>query len=190
MNQDDGDGDEDDASTDGGVTSHTVRLELIDEPGQLLQALEPIAAYGGNLLSIIHERGDVTPRGRVPVEIDLECPPDRFDDIVTALRTSDVNVVQAGPERYEERVSVILVGHLIDTDFSGTLSTIESCQPASVVDVSLSAPQGTDDVSSARIRLAVEAGHTATALATVRDVAKDKDLRVIEPLVGSGGEGS
>jgi len=37
--------------------SYTVRLELVDEPGELLRALEPIADNGGNLLSIFHERG-------------------------------------------------------------------------------------------------------------------------------------
>ena len=33
---------------------HTIRLELADEPGELLAALEPISANGGNLLSIFH----------------------------------------------------------------------------------------------------------------------------------------
>ena len=74
--------------TDGGERpqAHTVRLELADEPGQLLAALRPIADNGGNLLSIFHERGNITPRGRIPVEVDLECPPDRFESIVSALR--------------------------------------------------------------------------------------------------------
>lgn len=171
-------------AADGGLTSHTVRLELADEPGELLRVLEPIAEYGGNLLGVVHERGDLTPRGRVPVRIDLECPPERFDDIVTALGVADVDVVQAGAERYEKRVSVVLVGHLIDTDFSETLSTIEACEAASVVDVSLSAPQGTEEVSSARLRLAVEAGGSEAAIGAVRAVAERKDLRVVEPLVG------
>jgi len=176
-----------DPTQDGGLTSHTVRLELLDEPGQLLRVLEPIAEYGGNLLGIVHERGDLTPRGRVPVEIDLECPPERFDDIVDALRASEVNVVQAGAQHYEERLTVVLIGHLVDTDFSDTLSEIEGCEAGSVVDVSLSAPQGTEQVSSARIRLAVEAGRTDTAMSTVRSVADEKDLRVIPPLVGGDG---
>jgi hypothetical protein len=67
---------ETETETDGGerTQAHTVRLELVDEPGQLLAALGPIAENGGNLLSIFHERGNITPRGRIPVEVDLECP--------------------------------------------------------------------------------------------------------------------
>ena len=164
------------------VHAYTIRLELVDEPGELLRALHPIADNGGNLLSIFHERGNLTPRGHIPVEVDLEATPDRFDVIVDALRETGVNIVQAGAERYSEEVAVLLVGHIIDTDVSDTLSQLEACSNASVVDFSLSAPAGTDDVSSARIRLAVEEGTTSEVLDTVDEVAGEKDLDVVPPL--------
>jgi ACT domain-containing protein len=170
--------------TDGGERpqAHTVRLELADEPGQLLAALRPIADNGGNLLSIFHERGNITPRGRIPVEVDLECPPDRFEGIVSALRGEGINIIQAGAERYGEELSIILVGHLVDTDLSDTLHRIEQSDAASLADLSLSAPEGTDEASSARLRLATRPNRTEAALETVRDVAAEKDLHVIEPL--------
>ncbi|QWC19271.1 amino acid-binding protein [Halorubrum sp. 2020YC2] len=176
-------------SADGGhaataPSTHTVRLELVDEPGQLLAALHPIADNGGNLLSIYHERGNKTPRGRIPVEVDFEATPDRFEEIVDALRSEGVNVMQAGTERYAEEVTLLMFGHLVDTDLSDTLSRIESCESASVADVSLAAPQGTEEVSSARLRLEARAGETGAALAAVRDIAAEKELRVVEPLTG------
>ena len=172
------------AETDGGdrLAPHTVRLELADEPGELLAALRPIADNGGNLLSIFHERGNVTPRGRIPVEVDLECAPDQFETIVEALRAEGVNVIQAGAEFYSEEVTTILVGHVVDTDISDTLDRIEENASVSLTDLSLSAPQGTGDVSSARLRLATREGRTEDALAAVRTIAADKGLHVIEPL--------
>jgi ACT domain-containing protein len=176
-----------DTRADGGeqVQTHTIRLELSDEPGELLSALEPIAENSGNLLSIFHERGNVTPRGRIPVEVDLECPPGRFDTIVEALRAEGINVIQAGAERYGEEATVLLIGHLVDTDLSDTLQRIEACTDASIDDFSLSASQGTDEVSSARVRLATRSGRTEQALDTVRALAEEKDLRVVVPLEGS-----
>jgi ACT domain-containing protein len=139
------------------VRSYTVRLELVDEPGELLRALGPIADNGGNLLSIFHERGNVTPRGHIPVEVDMEATPERFDGIVDALRDAGINVIQAGAERYSETLTVVLTGHLINTDLSDTLSRIQEHTDATVTDLSLSAPEGTEDgSSSARIRLATE----------------------------------
>ncbi|MFC3478154.1 amino acid-binding protein [Halobacterium litoreum] len=164
--------------------AHTLRLELVDEPGELLRALAPIAENGGNLLSIFHERGSLTPRGHIPVEVDLECAPERFDQIIDALRDAGVTVIAADAERYGEAVTVLLVGDLVETDLSDTLRELETCSSASVADFSLTADAGTDGVSSARLRLAIESGSVERALATVRDVAAEKDLSVVEPLVG------
>ncbi|QSG07232.1 amino acid-binding protein [Halapricum desulfuricans] len=167
--------------------AYTVRLELVDEPGELLRALEPIADNGGNLLSIFHERGNVTPRGRIPVEVDLEATPERFETIVEALREAGVNVVQAGQERYSEELTIVLVGHLVDTDLSDTLSRLRTEANSRVADLSLSAPEGTDDESSARLRLKTDQGAIAETFAAVRRVAEEKGLRVIEPLAAGGG---
>ncbi len=170
--------------TDGGIQAYTVRLELVDEPGELLRALTPIGENGGNLLSIHHERGNITPRGHIPVEVDLECAPARFDDIVQALRDAGINVIQAGPERYGEELSVVLVGHLVETDLSDTLSTIGHDVNASVVDLSLAAPDGMAEPSSARVRLAIDSGNAAAVLESLRELADAKDLCLVEPLVG------
>jgi len=164
------------------VRAYTVRLELVDEPGELLRALHPIADNGGNLLSIFHERGNVTPRGHIPVEVDLEATPERFEAIVDALREAGINVIQAGTHRYSETLTIVLSGHIVETDLSNTLSRIQESTKASVTDLSLSAPEGTEDVSSARLRLATEEGAADSTLATVRSIADEKALRVIEPL--------
>ncbi|PCR91265.1 amino acid-binding protein [Natrinema ejinorense] len=179
-----GDEDEPDAETDGGLRAYTVRLELVDEPGELLRALAPIADNGGNLLSIHHERGNITPRGHIPVEVDLECPPDRFDDVVGGLRDAGVNIIQAGAEHYGEEVNVVLVGHLVETDLSDTLSRIEDEADAAVLDLSLAAPDGTDGVASARARLAIDSGRSEEALTAIRSIGTDKELTVVEPLLG------
>ncbi|MEF8831872.1 MAG: amino acid-binding protein [Halobacteriales archaeon] len=171
----------------GALAAYTVRLELADEPGELLRALEPIADHGGNLLSIYHERGDVTPRGRVPVEVDLECPPDRFDDLVAALRDAGIDLVRAGHQRYDESVTVLLSGDLVETDLSGTIDALQDRAGLSVVDFELSAPEGPEGVSSARLRLAVERGGVEAALSAVRQVADRKDLQVVEPLGARAG---
>lgn len=178
---------ETEATPDGGQTgAYTIRLELADEPGELLNALEPIAENGGNLLSIFHERGNVTPRGRIPVEVDLECHPEQFETIVDALRDAGMNVVQAGREEYGEELTLLLVGHVIDTDLSDTLERIQTSAGASVTDLALSAPEGTDEVSSARLRIGTSADRTEEVLDDVRAIAEEKDLHVVEPQLDGG----
>ncbi|MFB6243285.1 MAG: amino acid-binding protein [Halobaculum sp.] len=181
--------DDEELETDGGPGSdpqvHTIMLELPDEPGQLLAALQPVAENGGNLLSVVHERGDRTPRGRIPVEIALECPPVRFESILDGVRDAGLTVVEADAESYADEVVVVLVGHLVDTGLSGTLQEIRENAEATVADVALSAPEADEEQpSAARLHLRAREGCVERALSTVRAVADEKDLTVIEPLGG------
>ena len=168
------------------VRAYTVRMELIDEPGELLNALAPIAERGGNLLSIYHERGSLTPRGRIPVEVAIECVPGRFEEIVRGLRAAGITVIQAGEDRYSEALTLILVGHLVDTDLSDTLERLEACPNATIRDIALETPDDREAVSSARVRLAVDREGLDETLAGVHTVADEKDLRVIEPQIEEG----
>lgn len=168
------------------VRTHTVRLELVDEPGELLRALEPVADNGGNLLSVFHERGNVTPRGYIPIEVDIEATPERFEAIIDALHDADINIVQAGAERYSKNLTVILSGHLIDTDLSDTINRIQTETNTTVTDVTLFAPEGTGDISSARLQMAIAAGQKDATIESIRNMAADKDLRIFEPLIMEG----
>lgn len=170
-------------ATDEGRT-YTVRLELVDRPGELLRALEPISDNGGNLLSILHERGNRTPRGHVPVEVALSATPGQFETIVEALREGDINVIEAGQEQYGEEFVVVLVGDLLGADLSGTVEEIQRRSDVSVRDLSLSGPDGSN--SSARLRLATDAERVSESLAGVREVAEAADLRLVEPLAPGG----
>lgn len=165
------------------IHTYTIRLELVDKPGELLRALRPISEKGGNLLSIFHERGNVTPRGHIPIEIDVEATPERYEAIVKAFRDQGINVIQAGTERYSETLTLILSGHIVDTDLSDTLSQIRETTSSSITELSLAAPAGTNDISSARLHLAVEEGKVDATLSEIRTIATQKDLNVIEPLV-------
>jgi len=167
------------------LRAYTVRLELVDRPGELLRALEPIAGQGGNLLSIFHERGNVTPRGHIPVEIDIEATPGQFEAVVDALQQTDVNIIQAGQERYGEEFVVVLVGDLVSADLSGMLERFQAGADVSVRDFSVRGPDG--DTSSARLRLAAESGTVPVALEHLRELATNRELRLVEPLTPGGG---
>jgi ACT domain-containing protein len=171
-----------DKAADGGRTTHTLRIELDDEPGELAAALDPLAEHGANLLSVFHERGNLTPGGRIPVEVDLECPAGRFDETVEALREQGITVVAADQEYYGEALSVVLAGHLVDTNLSETLRRIEAGDVVTIKEMELSAADGTGGESSVLFRLGARPGERAAALERIREVAEANDLTLVEPL--------
>lgn len=157
-------------------------LELQDIPGQLLIALQPLKDSKANIISVVHHRERKTPRGTIPVRLVVEMDRSKLETVKTQLQESGVSVVRAGEERFIESVSVVLVGHVLDSDLGDTIHRIDSTGFAEVMDLSLTMP-GIDEVSSAYLKIrATGKAEIQKALSILRQVGEEKKLLVIEPI--------
>lgn len=157
-------------------------IELKDIPGQLLLALRPVSEFKGNLISVVHHHEKRTPRGTIPVHIVFETKPDNLKSIISSLEDSDIGIARIDEKRYFEHGAVILIGHIVHTDIQDTIDTIDNTGYAEVVDLNLSMPK-IKMPSSASLKIdAVSKEHLASAIELLKDIAKKKDLLVIEPI--------
>jgi ACT domain-containing protein len=160
----------------------SMTLELKDIPGQLVLALSPISEFHGNIMSVIHQHDEKTPRGTIPVQIRFEIEPKVLNKLTERLEKSGVKVARVGEERLRATVSVILIGHIVHSDMGDTIDKIDSTGFAEVIDMSLSMP-AIDKTSSAYLVInAVGEKELGEALDIMRDVAHKKDLLMIEPI--------
>jgi len=156
-------------------------LELQDIPGQLLLALQPLKDNKANIISVVHHRERKTPRGMIPVRFVVEMDRSKIDIVKEHLKNSGITVVRAGEDRFIEAVSVVLVGHVLDSDLGDTVKRIDSTGFAEVMDLSLTMP-GVDEPSSAYLKIrATGKAEIQKALTILRDVGLEKKLLVIEP---------
>jgi ACT domain-containing protein len=159
-----------------------MKLEMKDSPGQLVAALKPISDVGGNIIAVIHQRDPDASDGTLNVQIVLELPEGRLDDLVTLLKKQGVHIQRIGEERLLYRRTVILIGHLMHTDLSDTVDRIDSTGFAEVSELSMSMP-AVNERSSSRLTIkSVSRGNMEEAIAILRTVARQKDLLLIEPL--------
>ncbi|MDD1754029.1 MAG: amino acid-binding protein [Methanothrix sp.] len=157
-------------------------LELQDIPGQLLLALQPLKENKANIISVVHHRDRKTPRGMIPVRFVLEMDRSKIEALQTKLKESGISVVRAGEDRFMESVSVVLVGHVLDSDIGDTVKRIDSTGFAEVMDLALTMP-GVDEPSSAFMKIrATGKAEIQKALTILREVGKEKKLLVIEPI--------
>ncbi len=157
-------------------------LELQDIPGQLLLALQPLKDNKANIISVVHHRERKTPRGMIPVRFVVEMDRSKIDIVKEQLKNSGITVVRAGEDRFMEAVSVVLVGHVLDSDLGDTVKRIDSTGFAEVMDLSLTMP-GVDEPSSAYLKIrATGKAEIQKALTILRDVGLEKKLLVIEPI--------
>lgn len=160
----------------------SMTLELKDVPGQLVLALSPISELHGNIMSVVHQHDEKTPRGTIPVQVRFEIEHRVLDELIERLEKSGVKVARVGEERLRSAVSVILIGHIVHSDMGDTIDKIDSTGFAEVVDMSLSMP-AIEKASSAYLVInAVGEKELGKALDILRNVAHKKDLLMIEPI--------
>lgn len=157
-------------------------LELKDIPGQLVLALAPISELHGNIMSVVHQHEEKTPRGTIPVQVTFEIDQGVLDELIEKLEKSGVGVARVGEERLRSSISVVLIGHIIHSDIGDTIDRIDSTGFAEVVDLSLSMP-AIEKTSSAYLVINAEGeNELKNALEILREVAIKKDLLMIEPI--------
>jgi ACT domain-containing protein len=160
----------------------SMTLELKDIPGQLVLALSPISELHGNIMSVVHQHEEKTPRGTIPVQVTFEIDQGVLNELTERLENSGVRVARVGEERLRSSVSVVLIGHIIHSDIGDTIERIDSTGFAEVVDLSISMP-AIDKTSSAYLVInAVGENELKKAVEILRDVAETKDLLMIEPI--------
>jgi len=160
----------------------SMTLELKDIPGQLVLALSPISELHGNIMSVIHQHEEKTPRGTIPVQVTFEIEHTVLERLIERLEKSGVKVARAGEERLRSATSVVLIGHIVHSDMGDTIDRIDSTGFAEVVDMSLSMPAIEKTSSAYLVINAVGEKELTMALDILRDVAKTKDLLLIEPI--------
>jgi ACT domain-containing protein len=160
----------------------SLKLEMKDKPGQLVEVLQPISELGGNIIAVIHEREPGTSDEYLEIQIVLAIQDSKVDMLLDRLRAKGANIMRLGKERLLHRSDIVMIGHLLHTDLTDTVDQIDRTGVAEVTELSIVMP-GIDEPSSARITIKAisdeELGH---AMDILRKVASEKDLLIIEPL--------
>jgi ACT domain-containing protein len=158
-------------------------MELEDVPGQLLKALEPIARFGGNIQSIIHQRERKTPTGKLPVTLVFEIKDKpRLNKVLAALRSKGIMVTQLGERVRALKTTALLIGHIIHTDVRDTIDRLNKLRGVRVSDLSLAMSELGKE-SSARMTITADDDKcTAAALQRLQRISVQKNLLLITSL--------
>ena len=150
-------------------------LGLVDRPGQLLKALEPIAKNGGNIISIIHER-EKTTGGYIPVSLVVDFPGKRnFEKTKLELADNGISIIKSEEVIEKASITFILIGKLDVRKIAET-----EIKGARIVDLEVSAPTSKE----ACIRLNVEASLEAVDkfVTKLKEVAKEENAVLISSM--------
>jgi len=131
-------------------------LALVDRPGQLVKALEPIAKNGGNIISIVHER-EKTAGMYVPVSLVVDFPAyENFWKAREDLEKIDVNVVKSEEVVERANITAILIGKF---DLKRMLET--KIKGLRIIDFEVSAPTSKEACIKLNLEIPMESADEA-----------------------------
>ena len=161
-----------------------LEVNLRDIPGELLRVLEPIAKYGGNIVSIIHLRDRLLkPNQRVKVNLIVEVPSQKsLENIIKEIESRGIFISKVGEVKRRRIITVALVGHIVDTDLRDTIDRINDLKYALVEDVSLSMPSPEKE-SSAIFEISLDEGiNLKKFYEELERICKEKNLLIIREI--------
>ncbi len=153
-------------------------LELLDIPGQLIDALEPIGRLGANIVTVIHQRDVKTERGTVPVQITIEGDKDTLDRVITTLENRNIQIMEVDGVLRKEKIRTILIGDIVDKDVKDALNRLNVFEGVKVVDFNL---KMSDDPEKSASKIIIEAdyGKRKDIMKRIKDVGISKGFLVI-----------
>ena len=152
-------------------------LELLDSPGQLVKALEPISNYGANLVTVIHKRDYKNDNGKVPVQLTIEGEQEDLKSIVDKYEDLGFSIIEMDGVVLKEKITTVFFGHIVDQDLRDTMDRINELD--GVVIVAFDIKLNGEEKSTALINIEADKGKKKEVFNRIAEIAEEKELLVI-----------
>lgn len=153
-------------------------LELLDVPGQLFNALKPIASAGANIVTIIHEREKSARGKKVPVSITIEGDKKTLDLALEGLKAAGIPIVKIDGVTQKEDTTLIFIGKNMDQKIQEILNKVDSITETRIVDLSfkISHKPGT---AAAKLVIETPKNKKESVIGEVKKLASKRNILVI-----------
>ncbi|MDY0267116.1 MAG: amino acid-binding protein [Methanimicrococcus sp.] len=164
----------------------TMDIELKDEPGQLILALEPVSRNNANLISVFHyhKTNSNTKKGgeKLQVQLVLDAKGPVIEKIKEDMEKTGIRILRIGEEKYGETLTILMIGHVVNTDIRDTISRIDETRIAEVISMSLSMPEIDKPTSAAVTINAIGKEEMKKTIALLKEITKEKNIQLILPI--------
>ena len=152
-------------------------LELMDTPGQLVKALEPISSLGANLVTVIHKREYKNEKGNVQVQLTIEGEHEDLKNVVERFEELGFSIIEIDGVLLKEKITTIFHGHIVDQDLRDTMDRINELEDVVIVafDIKLNG----EEKSTALINIEAGVGKKQVVFDKIAEIAEEKELLVI-----------
>ena len=153
-------------------------LELLDVPGQLLDALNPIGRLGANIVAVIHQRDVKTERGTIPVQITIEGDEETLNTVLKKLEADGIQIIRVDGILRKEKITTIFIGNIVDQDVKDTVSILNHLEGVRVADLDLKMSDHPEH-SASKIIIEADYGRKKMITSKIKELGSNKGFLVI-----------
>ena len=153
-------------------------LELLDVPGQLIDALAPIGKLGANIVTVIHQRDIKTERGTIPVHLTLEGDEETLKRVLNSIEENNIQIIEVDGVVKKEMITTILIGDIIEQDLKETVRELNTIKGVKVVDLNLKMSDHPEK-SASRIVIETDYGRKNALMQNIKEFGRSKGFLVI-----------
>ncbi len=153
-------------------------IELLDVPGQLLDALNPIGKLGANIVAVIHQRDVKTERGTIPVHISIEGDEETLKRVLDNIEEREIPIIEVDGVVRKETITTILIGNIVDQDLKETVKVLNSIDGVKVADLNLKMSDNPEE-SASRVVIEADYGRKKALMKNIKEFGKSKGFLVI-----------
>ncbi|MHA1292334.1 MAG: hypothetical protein ACTSQJ_06665 [Promethearchaeota archaeon] len=158
-----------------------LEVKLPDTPGSLIELIKPISKNGGNIFGILHHH-DKKINNMIPVSISFELNEElrsvSLNNIQKALMEKNIKVEKITFGRGQRSFTVILTGHVFDTDVVDTIKRLD-LKKIKVLELQAKFTE-LNDISNVKFKLEIPESMTKKKLIEeLKIICKEKNLFLI-----------
>lgn len=153
-------------------------LELLDVPGKLLEALEPIGKLGANIVAVIHQRDVKTERGTIPVHVTIEGDKKTLEMVLKSMEELGIQIMEVDGVMRKEEITTVFIGNIIEENLKETMKILDSIKGVKVADLDLKMSDRPEQ-SASKIIVEADYGKKKDVLKKIKEIGSSKGFLVI-----------
>lgn len=153
-------------------------LELLDVPGKLLEALEPIGKLGANIVAVIHQRDVKTERGTIPVHVTIEGDKKTLEMVLKSMEELGIQIMEVDGVMRKEEITTVLIGNIVEENLKEIMKILDSIKGVKVADLDLKMSDRPEQ-SASKIIVEADYGKKKDVLKKIKEIGTSKGFLVI-----------
>mgnify|MGYP000862245849 CR=1 FL=1 len=153
-------------------------LELLDVPGKLLEALEPIGKLGANIVAVIHQRDVKTERGTIPVHVTIEGDKETLEMVLKSMEDLGIQIMEVDGVMRKEKITTVLIGNIVEKNLKETMEILSGIEGVKVADLDLKMSDHPEQ-SASKIIVEADYGKKRDVLKKIKEIGSSKGFLVI-----------